>query len=112
MDFQMQITSLNRRAAPRKPVKSANQQNKKIDQERQPPPLNSIAHTTLLCCVFSHAGKARKSVILAAIHNSITSQIAQPAVPADIASGYCLDISVACRISNNWRPVANSATER
>jgi hypothetical protein len=112
MDFQVQTTSLNRRAAPRKPFKSPSQQNKKIDQENQPQTLNSVTHTTLPCCVFSHAGKARKSVILSAIHNSITSQLAQPAVPRDIASGYCLYISVACRISDDWRPITNPAAQR
>jgi hypothetical protein len=59
-------TSLKRRAAPRTLVKRAITKNKKSEQEKQPPTLNSITHITPRCCVALLTGNAQKTGILGA----------------------------------------------
>jgi hypothetical protein len=58
--------NLNCRAAAGRLVNWAAKKIKEIDQEKQPPTLNSITHTTLRCCVALLTGNSQKTGLLGA----------------------------------------------
>jgi hypothetical protein len=57
--------NLKCRAAPQKVIKKAIEQNKKIEQEKQPPTRKSFTHTMLRCCVLALTGQGQKTAIYA-----------------------------------------------
>jgi hypothetical protein len=58
--------NLNCRAAAGKLVNWAAKKIREIDQEKQPPTLNSTTHNTLRCCVALLTGNAQKTGVLGA----------------------------------------------